>query len=56
MAVLMITMMITEPVIQSFMENREVAAVIWDAKIETDKEIDHCRPDMVFRCNKSRIF
>ena len=39
--------------IETVMENEEVT-VMWDMKIQTDKEIEHCRPDIVIRCNKSR--
>ena len=27
---------------------------MWDMKIQTDKEIEHCRPDIVIRCNEIR--
>ena len=39
--------------IETVMENEEVT-VMWDMKIHTDKEIEHCRPDIFIRCNKSR--
>ena len=32
--------------IETVMENEEVT-VMWDMKIQTDKEIEHCRPDIV---------
>ena len=35
------------------LENEEVT-VMWDMKIQTDKEIEHCRPEIVIRCNKCR--
>ena len=35
------------------MENEQVT-VIWDMKIQKDKEIEHYRPDILIRCNKSR--
>ena len=39
--------------IETVMENEEVT-VMWDMKIQTDKEIEHCRPGIDIRCNKSR--
>ena len=29
---------------------------MWDMKIQNDKEIEYCRPDIVIRCNKSRKY
>ena len=29
---------------------------MWGMKIQTDIEIEHCRPEIVFQCNKCREF
>ena len=40
---------------RNFVENEE-ATVMWDMKIQTDKEIECCRPDIVIICNISKCY